>query len=332
LHFEVRLNGALLDPKSWLAGAPDIAVDAAVVFDPALASQLRGELAEAEAAQQIAQDRANEIAKELTKLRKRNNVIRRSAERAHRVVLNQIRDVYKLGVDPQWLVNIEAFDAGDWRSFADRRVVSEYTSNAKSNALDEALATLTHAKAHEDRIAALQREANDTLAAATKKMTDLQAKVGAGQLALAGTQFDGVVPPGGTPRAQAAAKFALSQVGAAYDSAGGTGPTYGCNGFVWRAWHEAGSAWPVQMANDQALNRQWVSPVAAGQEQTGDLVFWRMNNGTDEAGRIDHVGIVVNSAQGLFVHASSPRTGVEVNNYKSSSYYQDVAMFGRVVR
>ena len=65
----------------------------------------------------------------------------------------------------------------------------------------------------------------------------------------------------------------------------------------------------------------------------GDLVFFRIGNGTDpRAGAIDHVGIVVNPGQGTFAHASSPRTGVELNNFRTSGYYSGhIAMFGRVV-
>lgn len=332
LHFEVRINGSHTDPRAWLEGAPSVSVDTSG-FDPALASQLRGELADAEATQQRAAQRVEEINAELAVLKKQNKKIYRAAETARLLLIRQIRNVYTMGIDPQWLINIEAFDAGDWRTFADQNVIAQYTSNARSNEFDDALAAVQKAKKHEETISSLASQAQQVLTEATSKMTSLQAKLAqAGGLALAGSQFDGVLPPGGTAAAQRAVKFALSQVGHDYNSNGGTGPTYGCNGFSWRAWHEAGSQWPLATANEQATNRRWVHEVPTGQEQVGDLIFWRMNNGTDQPGRIDHVGIVVNPGQGLFVHASSPRTGVEINNYKSSSYYRSVAMFGRVVR
>lgn len=144
-------------------------------------------------------------------------------------------------------------------------------------------------------------------------------------------KWDGTIPPGGTPQAIAAVKFALSQVGHRYVSSGGTGPNYGCNGFSWRAWHEGGSKWPVLLAHDQAMNRRWVVPVPAGQEMPGDLIFWRMNNGTDSRpNAIDHVGLIVDPASGLFVHAANTRRGVVTDTYKSG-HYSGPAMIGRIV-
>lgn len=330
LHFEVRVNGAHVDPRAWLAGAPTVPVDGSA-FDPALASQLRGELAEADAKLLTAQQEVDDINSELEILTKQSARIRKASDAAHRLLVTQIRTVYKSGIEPQWLVNVEALDAGDWRTFSDRKVLAEYTGNSQANKFDNAVAALRRADEHRNKVKALQLRAEATLSEAKVNMMSLQIRLNASQgMALAGTQFDGVIPAGGTPGARAAVTFALTQVGHAYNRNGGTGPTYGCNGFVWRAWHEAGSMWPVQVANDQALNTQWVVPIARGQEQPGDLVFWRLNNGTAPPGQIDHVGIVVNPEQGLFVHASSPRTGVEVNNYQSSSYYRNVAMFGRV--
>ena len=333
LHFEVRVDGAHADPRPWLAGAQVTAGTTGQAFDSALASQLRGDLADAEATQVRAQQEVVAITRELAKVSRHSAGIAKSARQARQYLITSIRNVYKLGLDPQWLINIEALEAGDWRTFSDRRVISEYTTAAQNHRYELALQALKRAEVHRLAVTNLQSRARAALLEAQTKMADVQRQLAESSGAvLAGTQFDGIVPPGGSAQAQAAAKFALSQVGSPYTRAGGTGPEYGCNGFAWRSWHEAGSSWPEMMANQQATNGEWVAPVAPGAEKVGDLVFWRMNNGTDLPGLIDHVGIVVNPEQGLFVHPSSPCTGGEANNYRSSSYYRDVAQFGRVLR
>lgn len=129
-----------------------------------------------------------------------------------------------------------------------------------------------------------------------------------------------------------AVKFALSQVGHRYNTNGGTGPTYGCNGFTWRAWREAGSKWPLLMAQDQSTSN-YTQRVPLANAKPGDVIFWRMNNGTDwRANAIDHVGLVVDPASGTFVHAANSRDGVKVSNYKTESAYRNVASVVRVLR
>lgn len=129
-----------------------------------------------------------------------------------------------------------------------------------------------------------------------------------------------------------AVKFAMSQVGHRYNPNGGTGPTYGCNGFTWRAWREAGSKWPLLMAQDQSTSN-YTKRIPLSQAKPGDVIFWRMNNGTDwRENAIDHVGLVVDPATGKFVHAANSRDGVKVSNYKTESSYRDVAAVVRVIR
>ena|GEM_PF-1931776 len=129
-----------------------------------------------------------------------------------------------------------------------------------------------------------------------------------------------------------AVKFALSQVGHRYNTNGGTGPTYGCNGFTWRAWREAGSKWPLLMAQDQSTS-SYTQRVSVANAKPGDVIFWRMNNGTDwRENAIDHVGLVVDPASGKFVHAANSRDGVKVSNYKTESAYRNVAAVVRVLR
>jgi cell wall-associated NlpC family hydrolase len=129
-----------------------------------------------------------------------------------------------------------------------------------------------------------------------------------------------------------AVRFAVSQVGHRYNPNGGTGPSYGCNGFSWRAWHESGSKWPLLMAQDQSTSK-YTQRVALAAAKPGDVIFWRMNNGTDwRENAIDHVGIIVDPASGKFVHAANSRDGVKLSNYRTESNYQDVAAVVRVIR
>lgn len=332
LHFEVRIGNAMADPRAWLGGAPAVAAAGGVTFDPAMADQLRGELAEAEAGVARAEQEAAEINARLAGVLKKKTAADADAERARAAVAAHVREVYKAGVDPQWMLQAEALDSGNLEAYADRSVLLDYSNNAQNQLVLTALAALKKVEALHAEISELQQKAQSTLDAATLKMNDLQARLGASEgVSLVGTQFDGEIPPGGTAAAKAATQFAISQLGKPFTDKNGTGPKYSRNGLVWKSWAQAGTKWPLQSANMMALNRKWVVPVQPGDEQPGDLVFWRLNNGTDLPGRIDHVGLVVNPKKGVFVHASSPRTGVEFNNYKTSSYYSGPAMFGRVV-
>ncbi len=332
LHFEVRIGTAFADPRAWLGGAPAVPAAGGVEFDPALADQLRGELAEADAEVAREEQEVAGIRAKVAAASKKKAVVDGEANQARAAVAAHVREVYKAGVDPQWLLQADALTSGNLDEYADRAVMLDYSNNAQNQLVLTALAAIKKVEVLQAEISGLEQQAQDTLDKATLKMNDLQARLGATEgVSLVGTQFDGKIPPGGTAAAKAATKFAIAQVGNPFSAKDGTGPEFSRHGLVWQAWKQAGVKWPLQSANTQALNRKWVVPVEAGQEKPGDLVFWRLNNATDLPGRIDHVGLVVNPDKGVFVHSSSARTGVELNNYKTSSYYSGPAMFGRVV-
>ena len=332
LHFEVRVGGQPSDPRPWLGGAPAVAAAGGVTFDPKLADQLRADLASAEAEVSRAEQEVADINTRLAGIKKKADSAQGDADHARAAVAAHVREVYKAGVDPQWLLQTEALSSGDLQAYVDRSVMLDYSNNAQNQLILTALAALKKVEDLRAEIDGLQKKAQETLDSATLKMNDLQSRINASEgVSLVGTQFDGDIPAGETPAAKAAVQYALGQVGKPFDAKNGSGPTFSRHGLVYRAWKEAGVKWPLQSANTQALNRTWVVPIEAGQEKPGDLVFWRLGNGTDLPGRIDHVGLVVNPTKGVFVHASSPRTGVELNNYKTSSYYSGPAMFGRVI-
>ena len=86
------------------------------------------------------------------------------------------------------------------------------------------------------------------------------------------------------------------------------------------------------MAQDQSTSK-YTQRVALAAAKPGDVIFWRMNNGTDwRENAIDHVGIIVDPASGKFVHAANSRDGVKLSNYRTESNYQDVAAVVRVIR
>lgn len=140
-------------------------------------------------------------------------------------------------------------------------------------------------------------------------------------------------PSNGSDMARRAAAYAVAQVGKPYCFDAVTGPScFGCNGLTWRAWYQAGYNWPILMASGQH-SAGYTKPVARGQERVGDLLFWINNNGTDKPGAIDHVGIVIDPRAGTFVHASNPRSGVTMRNYKTDPYYaaNPPVAIGRIV-
>ncbi|MGB3040159.1 MAG: peptidoglycan DD-metalloendopeptidase family protein [Candidatus Nanopelagicales bacterium] len=332
LHFEVRVAGQTIDPRPWLSGAPAVAAQGAVSFDPAVADQLRAQLAEAEAARNQAARFAAAARTKAAKVGKQAASQQREVRAARESLGDYAREVYKAGIDPQFLLQTDALSSGDLTNYTDRQLLIQYSNQSQNQTVNRAVKALGKAQVLRQEIADLNSKAQAALDAADMKMLDIQTRLNASEgLWMVGTSFDGTIPAGGSKQAQAAVKFALAQLGHPYTHGVGTGPAYACNGLIWRAWHEAGSKWPIQMANQQALNRRWVVPIRPGDEKPGDMIFFRFNNGTDLPGRIDHVGMVVNPGTGAFVHASSPRTGVELNNYKTTSYYEGPAMFGRMI-
>lgn len=336
LHFELRVGGQPVDPMPWLSGAPAVAGSGPPLetVDPARAAQLRADLADAEATHEQAEAQANRLRTQAAEVTKQAEQAATAAAVARQAVAGYIRAVYKAGgMDPQWLLQADALTAGDPADYSDRQVYLQYSNDAQARLLTAALAAETKAAALRDQVKTLLTQADVAVQAAATKMAAIQTQLDAASWSWAAVgQWDGVIPPGGSPQSLRAVQFALSQLGHAY-VLGATGPDYDCSGYVWRAWREAGLKWTRTTAQDQATDRRWVVPVSAEQLAPGDLVFFRFGNGTDpRPGAIDHVGIVINPAAGAFAHASSPRTGVELNNFRTSGYYsRSIAMFGRVL-
>ena len=129
--------------------------------------------------------------------------------------------------------------------------------------------------------------------------------------------YNGDIPPVNREANRAALQFALTQIGHPYARGGGTGPAYGCNGFAWRSWHEAGSRWPLMLADEQGTTGRWVTEIPQDEAQPGDLVVFWYANGTDTTPdvRWDHVGIVLDPQQGTYVNAANPDAGVKISDW-----------------
>ncbi|WP_346115507.1 C40 family peptidase, partial [Nonomuraea maheshkhaliensis] len=115
-------------------------------------------------------------------------------------------------------------------------------------------------------------------------------------------------------RIAAVLAYAHAQLGKPYEW-GAEGPaTFDCSGLTMRAYQAAGIAIP-RVAADQWRHSP---PIPAGQEQPGDLAFFRME--PDGPG---HVGIVIGNGQ--MIHAPNRRTVVRIDSY----HREDLISFTR---
>jgi cell wall-associated NlpC family hydrolase len=110
----------------------------------------------------------------------------------------------------------------------------------------------------------------------------------------AGTRHPMTAGQSPSPIAARAVRFALAQVGKPYQW-GAEGPAaFDCSGLVWAAYHAAGLAWPRLTAADQWRATR-AHPVARGELQAGDLVFFAWNPA--DWTTIHHVGLAVSATR-----------------------------------
>ncbi|MFI6816122.1 C40 family peptidase [Nonomuraea sp. NPDC050328] len=106
-------------------------------------------------------------------------------------------------------------------------------------------------------------------------------------------------------RVAAVIAYAHAQLGKPYVW-GAEGPaSFDCSGLTMRAYQAAGITIP-RVAADQW---RWGPPIPRGQEQPGDLAFFRM-----EADGPGHVGLVIGG--GRMIHAPNERTVVQIDTYQ----------------
>ncbi len=333
LHFEVRVNSQPVDPRPWLGGAPSAEAIPGVEFDPELAAALAAELGGAEAALARAQAQAEQAQAELRAIAKKVRVAEDVAEEARGILARYVREVYITGIEPELLLQTEALTAGDIASLTDREVLVNYANNSQNAVVSRAVSALLRVKDLQEEAQGIRDRAQSDLEEAELQVADLKSRLDASMgLYTVAPEFDGTVPEGGSKRARYAVSYAMTKVGSSFTTKKkDTGPAYSRQGLVFDAWRKAGATWKKQTPNDMALNTKWVAPIDEADLQPGDLIFWRLDNGSDIKGRIDHVGLVLDPAKGLFIHAASPSRGVVVSSYTSGDFYKYPSMFGRVL-
>ena len=98
-------------------------------------------------------------------------------------------------------------------------------------------------------------------------------------------------------------------LGAPYRWGGTTPAAFDCSGFTRYIYSQLGVQLP-RTAREQFRKGR---PVKAGQWKPGDLIFFDMMKGY-----ISHVGLYLGG--GMFIHASTPRSGVRIDKLSKSSY------------
>ncbi len=115
-------------------------------------------------------------------------------------------------------------------------------------------------------------------------------------------------PPTDTGGASAAVAFARAQLGEPYVWAAAGPDAWDCSGLTMGAWSAGGKSLP----HYSVAQYEQSTPIAAGDLQPGDLVFW---GSSSSASSIYHVALY--AGDGMIIHA--PRTGRPVT--EESMYY-----------
>lgn len=165
----------------------------------------------------------------------------------------------------------------------------------------------------------LRRSNASELAAIEREREAQEQRLGAGYVGgdtVAGTQAH--------PKAKAALRFALAQLGEAYVW-GAEGPnTWDCSGLMWGAYRSVGETLP-RVAADQfqgTKSRQ----VARTALLPGDLLFF--STSSTDASQIHHVGMYVGN--GKMVHAPTSNDVVKISTVWWSHYFGATRVFGAV--
>lgn len=124
-------------------------------------------------------------------------------------------------------------------------------------------------------------------------------------------------PRPGDTLGERAAGIAAGQVGVPYRYGGRSREGFDCSGLVSYAYARAGRTVP---RTTRGLWRE-LEPVAAGDLETGDVLFF------DIEGKVSHVGLYLGS--GRFVHAPSTGREVTIADLGSAYYRQAFIRGGR---
>jgi len=159
----------------------------------------------------------------------------------------------------------------------------------------------------EHQMSVAKIEIDKKAAKAHRLLDSLQPAARATYYRSAARGYSGPLPaPPSNPRAAAAVKFALAQVGKAY-SYGAAGPNaYDCSGLTMAAWGVAGVSLPHSSGAQMGSGAR----VSEGDLEPGDLVFYYSP--------VSHVGMYIGN--GLIVNAENPSSGVRIQPLHSMPY------------
>jgi cell wall-associated NlpC family hydrolase len=196
---------------------------------------------------------------------------------------------------------------------ADQEHQAQQCRDAMASAKREADAQLSQAQAILASLVASERRRLAALAAAERRASSASAAHARGQLL---TQL-GRNSSGMSPRAVAAVRYALNQVGDRYVAAQAGPSAFDCSGLTLAAWRAAGIALP-HYSYSQFNKTQRVS---LSQARPGDLLFF-FKYGTH------HVSMYIGN--GKMVHAANPSSGVIVTSVYDPWYSSRFSGVGRV--
>jgi hypothetical protein len=124
-------------------------------------------------------------------------------------------------------------------------------------------------------------------------------------------------PSASASTADQAVVIALQQVGVPYRYGGSTPAGFDCSGLIHYSYSRAGKTVP----RTTATLWQGMRPVATGQMQAGDILFFRIS------GKMSHVGMYIGGDQ--FVHAPATGKLVSVGSLRSDFYRKALIRAGR---
>lgn len=196
---------------------------------------------------------------------------------------------------------------------ADKERICQDYRNAMASAKREADAQLAAAQAVLSSLVASERRRLAALAAAERRASSSAASHARTQLL---TQL-GRNASGMSPRAVAAVRYALNQVGDRYVAAQAGPSAFDCSGLTLAAWRSAGIALPHYSYSQFNTTRR----IPLSQARPGDLLFY-FKYGTH------HVSMYIGN--GRMVHAANPSSGVIVTSVYDPWYSSRFSGVGRV--
>ena len=196
---------------------------------------------------------------------------------------------------------------------SDKEQIVQGYRNSMATAKREADSQLSAARAILASLMKSERQRLAALAAAERRASTVAASHARTQLlSQLGSNASGM-----SPRAVAAVRYALSQVGDRYVAATAGPSAFDCSGLTLAAWRAAGISLPHYSFSQFSKTHR----IPLSQARPGDLLFY-FKNGTH------HVSMYIGN--GKMVHAANPSSGVIVTSVYDPWYSRRFSGVGRV--